>query len=131
MIEYIDNIEKIKPSDLKGFWESWLNPPSKEKHWRILKNSEFKILAVDCATGKVVGFVTAISDGVLSVYIPFLEVLPDYRRKRVGSELVKRMPKKVKDFYMIDLTCDKELQVFYEKFGMKKSIGMMIRNHKK
>ena len=36
------------------------------------------MLARDDA-GRVVGFVTAISDGVLSAYIPLLEVLPEYQ----------------------------------------------------
>lgn len=39
--------------------------------------------------------------------------------------------KKISGFYMIDLICDQELQKFYEKFRMKKSVGMMIRNHEK
>ncbi len=131
MIKYIDAVEEISLNDLEGFWKGWPNPPSSEKHRQILENSEFKILAVDSDTGKVVGFITAISDGVLSVYIPFLEVLPKYRRQGIASELVKRLLGKVKDLYMIDLTCDAELQFFYEKFGLKKSMGMMARNHKK
>lgn len=106
MIKYTDNIEKIKPSDLDGFWERWPDPPSVEKHLEILRNSEFKVLAVDSKTKKVVGFITAISDKVLSAYIPFLEVLPKYRKKGIASELIKRLLKQVGGFYMIDLICD-------------------------
>lgn len=131
MIKYTDTIKKIKPSDLEGFWEGWPDPPSVEKHLEILRNSEFKVLAIDSKTKKVVGFITAISDKVLSAYIPFLEVLPKYRQKGIASELMKRILKKASGFYMIDLICDQELQKFYEKFGMKKSMGMMMRNHKK
>ena len=28
----------------------------------------------------------------------------------------------------VDLTCDGELQPFYERFGMLRSVGMVIRN---
>jgi hypothetical protein len=33
------------------------------------------------------------------------------------------------NYYMIDLLCDPELQVFYEQFGMEKATGMMLRNY--
>ena len=36
-------------------------------------------------SAQVVGFVTATSDGVLSAYIPFLEVVPAYRSRGIGS----------------------------------------------
>ena len=42
------------------------------------------IIAIDENTNQVVGFVTAISDGVLSAYIPFLEVLPEYKSIGIG-----------------------------------------------
>jgi len=80
-------------------------------------------------SGKATGFINAISDGVLSAYIPLLEVLPAYKNRGIGSELVKRMLEKIKDYYMIDLTCDPELQSFYKKFNMIPSNGMMLRNY--
>jgi hypothetical protein len=38
------------------------------------------------------------------------------------------MLERLKDFYMVDLLCDEDLQEFYEYMGMKKATGMMIRN---
>ncbi len=35
----------------------------------------------------------------------------------------------MKDIQNIDLTCDKELQDFYGKFGMLKSHGMIFRKY--
>ena len=86
------------------------------------------VLAVDDQNSRVVGFVNAISDGVLCAYIPFLEVLPAYQRQGIGDELVRRLLKLLDNLYMIDLTCDRPLQKFYERFGMRSSTGMMIRN---
>ena len=43
-------------------------------------------------SGQVVGFITAISDGVLSAYIPLLEVLPGWRSQGIGGELVTLVP---------------------------------------
>jgi len=45
----------------------------------------------DTENGRVVGFVTAVSDGVVSAFLPLLEVLPEYQGRGIGSELVRRM----------------------------------------
>jgi ribosomal protein S18 acetylase RimI-like enzyme len=96
-----------------------------------LKQSHEVVLAVDEATDNVVGFINAISDGILSAYIPLLEVLPEYKGRGIGSELVRRMLKKLDGLYMIDLLCDKELEPFYQKLGMQPGFAVMIRNFKK
>jgi ribosomal protein S18 acetylase RimI-like enzyme len=96
---------------------------------RLLERSDHVVLALDDATGQVVGFVTAVSDGVISAYIPLLEVLPAYRSAGVGSELMRRMLDLLGDLYMVDLLCDRELQPFNERLGMRRAVGMMHRNY--
>ena len=83
--------------------------------------------APDAAVDRVVGFITAISDGVLAAYIPLLEVLPDYRGQGIGTELVRRLLHKLNGLYMVDVLCDPGLQPFYARLGMLPSTGMMIR----
>lgn len=107
------------------------NPPSMKKHMDLLRNSDYLWLAIEDSTGEVIGFITAISDNVFSAYIPFLEVLPNYQHRGIGSQLVKLMLNTLKDLYMIDLLCDEELMPFYKVLGMFKSQGMMIRNFHK
>ncbi len=80
-------------------------------------------------SGQVVGFVTAISDGVLSAYIPFLEVLASHRGSAIGSELVRRLLGQLEHIYSINLHCDPELTPFYEHLGMRSLGGMAIRNY--
>jgi ribosomal protein S18 acetylase RimI-like enzyme len=115
---------------LNGFFVGWLNPPNPQTHLKLLEKSSKVVLAIDDKTNHVVGFITSISDGVLSAYIPFLEVLPEYKNKGIGKELVTRMLKQLDDIYMIDLCCDDDLVPYYEKLGMFKSNGMLSRNYK-
>ena len=87
------------------------------------------LLARDDATGAVVGFITAISDGVSCAYIPHLEVLPAYQGSGIGSELVRRMLERLRQIYMIDLICDTDVQPFYARLGMQPYTGMILRNY--
>lgn len=127
MINYKNDLTGIDAASLQGFFEGWKSKPSPEKHFEILKNSDYVIIATD--DDRVIGFINAITDKILSAYIPLLEVLPAYRNKGIGKELVKRMLDKLKGFYMIDLCCDESLAGYYEKLGMKKVSGMIIRNY--
>jgi ribosomal protein S18 acetylase RimI-like enzyme len=129
MIAYADSTDGISPDNLRGFFVGWPNPPAPETHLRILNGSDAIVLARDDATGAVVGFITAISDGVSCAYIPHLEVLPDYQGRGIGSELARRMLEKLSRLYMIDLLCDPDVQPFYARLGMRPATGMLIRNY--
>lgn len=86
-------------------------------------------IAIDDSCSRVVGFITAITDGTLAAYIPFLEVLPAYQRRGIGRELVARMLSQLSRFYMVDLVCEPDLQAFYAKLGMQPVVGMVVRNY--
>ncbi|WP_417897756.1 GNAT family N-acetyltransferase [Bacillus haimaensis] len=128
-MRYTNSTDEIIANMLKGFFVGWPKPPNAEAHLKLLKNSSKVVLALDEDANQVIGFITAISDGVLSAYIPFLEVLPEYKNQGIGKELVKRMLKELDHIYMIDLCCDDEVVPFYDKFGMIKSNGMLVRNY--
>lgn len=128
-MRYTNSTDEITADMLKGFFVGWPKPPNTETHLKLLKNSSKVVLALDDDADQVIGFITAISDGVLSAYIPFLEVLPEYKNQGIGKELVKRMLKELDHIYMIDLCCDDDVVPFYDKFGMIKSNGMLVRNY--
>ena len=90
--------------------------------------AEPELLAIDTENGSVVGFITAISDGVLCAYLPLLEVLPECQKQGVGSELMRRMMAKLDGLYMIDLVRAENLGPFYERFGLIPADAMVIRN---
>lgn len=62
----------------EGFFKDWPNRPSEEKHRKILEQSHKSLVAVDEKSNKIIGLINAVSDGILSAYIPLLEVLPEY-----------------------------------------------------
>jgi ribosomal protein S18 acetylase RimI-like enzyme len=128
VIAYETTLEGVREQNLGGFFVGWPMPPSPTKHLRLLHGSDFVVLAREAETGRVVGYVTAVGDGVLSAFIPLLEVLPDYQGRGIGSELVRRMLTLLEGTYMIDLSCDEKLVDFYERFQMSRWVGMGLRN---
>lgn len=129
MIRYLDSADSITPKQLQGFFVGWPNPPSPATHLRLLRQSAAMVLAVDDATAAVVGFINAISDGVLCAYIPLVEVLPAWQGQGIGRQLIERMLARLAALYAIDLLCDAELQPFYAGLGMHPATGMMVRNY--
>jgi ribosomal protein S18 acetylase RimI-like enzyme len=131
MIRYTDSTEGIAEEQLSGFFVGWPHHPRPATHMKILEGSHTVVLAIDDEESRVVGFVTAVSDGVLAAYIPLLEVLPEYRRRGIGSELVRRAMEKLDGLYMVDLVCDPQMESFYVRFGMKSAHAMAIRRYER
>jgi ribosomal protein S18 acetylase RimI-like enzyme len=129
MIEYRDSLEGIGPSQLEGFFARWRKPLTCEEHHKALQNSSHILLAYDTQIKKVIGFVNVLSDGVNFAFIPMLEVLPEYQGRGIGSQLMERILESLKDINCIDLICDEAKVSFYERFGMLRSCGMVIRKY--
>nr|WP_255638934.1 GNAT family N-acetyltransferase [Deinococcus betulae] len=85
------------------------------------------VLAVQ--NGQVIGFVQAISDGVLTAFIPLLEVHPDHQGQGIGRALMERMLAELGDLYATDLACDDDLVPFYEGLGLRQANLMFRRNY--
>jgi ribosomal protein S18 acetylase RimI-like enzyme len=128
-ISYSDTTDHVTEAQLQGFFSHWSNRPSPAALLRILNGSDHLVLARDNTSGDIVGYITAISDGVSCAYIPHLEVRPDWQGQGIGSELVRRLLARLNHLYMIDLMCDPDVQPFYERLGMRPSTGMVIRNY--
>lgn len=126
MIGYVNSPDGIEPEQLKGFFVGWPKPPSAAAHLKILHGSSHVVLAVETESSRVIGFVNAVSDRVLSAYIPLLEVLPEFQGRGIGRELVTRLMAELEGLYMIDLVCNEDLIPFYEKFGLVSSHSMQV-----
>ncbi len=129
MIVYQETLDGIDAERLGGFFVGWPEPPSAATHLRLLEGSSVFVLAVEEQTGQVVGFITALSDGVLSASIPLLEVRESHRGRGIGRELVKRVIAGLQPLYMIDLSCDADLKGFYEAFGFQAGTAMLLRDY--
>ena len=129
VIQYRSTAEGLEAGRLAGFFVDWTSKPSPQVHLQILRGSSHVVVAIDDESDQVVGFVTAISDGVLSAYISLLEVLPAYQGRGIGSELMRRILKQLDGLYMVDVLCDAELQAYYARFGMQRAVGMCIRRY--
>ena len=125
-ITYQETTEGIGPNDLQGFFVGWPDRPTPGNHMAILMGSDLVVLALSDRS-RVVGFVTAITDGVSCAYIPHLEVLPEWQGDGIGTELMRRMMLKLETIRAIDVICDEEVRGFYERLGFKAWRGMIIR----
>ncbi len=127
-IRFRDSLDGVEPRHLHGFFVGWPHPPSPEVHFRVLAGSDHMVLAIEPESGRVVGFITALTDGVLSGFIPLLEVLPEFQGQGIGRALMRHMLDRLKHLPNVDLMCDSDIVPFYEKFGMQQSSGMVLRN---
>jgi ribosomal protein S18 acetylase RimI-like enzyme len=130
-IVYTSDVTSIAAEQLTGFFVGWPNPPSSETLLRLLQASALKVLAINQPKNQVVGYITALTDGVLFGYISSLEVLPIHQKRGIGQHLVQRILEDMSDLYAIDLVCDPEVQLFYERFGLKHCSAMIARRYDK
>ena len=128
-IRYQETCEGVGAEDLVGFFTHWHHPRTPAEHLALLQGSAHIVLAVDGRSGHVVGFVTALSDGIQAAFIPLLEVLPEHQGRGVGSELMRRVLDRLAELPAVDLTCRPEMQTFYARFGMQPSVGAVLRRH--
>lgn len=105
-------LEKILALYIANSWSSANKP---DQLYNGLCHSHTLITAWD--RDHLVGLGNAISDGYLVVYFPHLLVHPDYQRRGIGSELVKRLMVKYQNFHQCMLVADARAVAFYKKCG--------------
>lgn len=126
-MHFTSSLDGITPAQLGGFFEGWPNPPSPATLHRLLSQSYRISLAVE-EGGQVVGFAQAISDGVLSAFIPLLEVHASHRGQGLGTTLLRHLLAQLDPLYAVDLSCEGRLVPFYERLGFQPGSGMFRRN---
>jgi GNAT superfamily N-acetyltransferase len=125
-ITYTSDVTTISAERLTGFFVGWPEHPDPGTHLEILRRSHAVWLAFDHE--RCVGFINALSDGVFYACIPLLEVLPEYQRQGIGTELLRRMVETLGGMYAIDVVCDESVASFYAANGFGRCAGMTKRN---
>jgi len=121
-IEYKD-IRQFTPDELQELflsvkWESGRYP---EKLSIAMENSD----TVYSAWGnhKLIGLINALDDGIMTVYIHFLLVNPEFQGKGIGKELLRMMTEKYKDYLRVVLVSDENETGFYQNSGFDLAKG--------
>lgn len=66
---------------------------------------------------RLVGLVCVMDDGVMTAYVHYLLVHPDYQGCRIGSTLLKQVQEKYKKYLSIVLESYKQAVGFYQACG--------------
>lgn len=127
-ITFSDTVDEISVEELEGFFVGWRQRPSPNLHLSVLRASDRVVIARDADSRAIVGFITAVTDGLLAAYISLLEVLPPYQGHGIGTELVRRMLDALGALYMIDALCDEALLPFYARMGFARGSGVARRD---
>lgn len=126
MITYLTDAGSVRADQVEGFFVGWPSPPSAQKLVEVMDASYRRVWALD--GDRAVGYINAISDGVLTAFLPWLEVLPEYQGRGIGTELVRRIVDQLDDMYSVDLACDDDVVGFYEHLGFFRLTAMGRRN---
>jgi ribosomal protein S18 acetylase RimI-like enzyme len=126
MIAYSSSIEHLDRSELAGFLAHWDFEPPDGTLFEMLSRSSQVVLARDTESSALCGYVAALSDGVACGYISALEVRPEYRRRGIGTELLKRMVERL-NVYGVYLSCASEMKPFYQAAGFSAGTSMSKR----
>lgn len=118
-IQYKD-IKKFSEEELKELFLSvnWSSGNYPDRLVIAMKNSGTVYSAWDGS--KLVGLINALDDGIMTAYIHYLLIMPEYQHLGIGKELIKRITDKYQSYLRIVLIAyDKEVG-FYKHCGFEK-----------
>ena len=121
MIEYINKIPSIDdywPLYLSTGWNSVYNADEATIESAI-SNSTYAVSAY--SNGKMVGFARAVSDKVMYATVYDVMVLPEYKNKGIGSELVANITEQCKKagVFSVHLFAADGTEPFYNQHDFK------------
>lgn len=127
--QYEKDIEKAQ---LVSLFESvgWKTAEYPNRLHCAIQNSDYVMSVWDA--GKLVGLISAISDGYINVFITYLLVHPDYQKTGLGTKMMHDFLAKFDGFGRRILTTEVDKKEYYEKFGFNiEGIAMFNKDWKK
>ena len=115
------DIHNFSQNDLQELFLSveWSSGHYPEKLVTAMKNFETVYTAWD--GDKLVGLICAMDDGIMTAYIHYLLVRPDYQHLGIGKQLVKKMKDIYKDYLRLVIVAYNDEIGFYESCGFEKA----------
>ncbi|MBP0960403.1 MAG: GNAT family N-acetyltransferase [Oscillospiraceae bacterium] len=107
--------EELEDLFLSVEWSSGHYP---EKLVVAMKNFETVYSAWD--GDKLIGMICAMDDGIMTAYVHYLLVNPDYHGNKIGRTLVEMVKEKYSDYLRIVLVAYNDELNFYENCGFKR-----------
>jgi len=119
------DIDKEKLRELFASAE-WTTAKYPNRLYAAIKNSDY---VESIWNGeKLVGLISAISDGYLNVYITYLIIKPEYQRMGLGKKLVDGFCKRYEGIGRRLLTTGLDKEEFYNKCGFKTKDSIAMFN---
>ncbi|WP_406533810.1 GNAT family N-acetyltransferase [Methanobrevibacter sp.] len=114
-------IHEFTKEDLQDLFLSveWSSGHFPDKLQIAMRNFETVISAWD--GDKLVGMICAMDDGIMTAYIHYLLVRPDYQDKGIGRDLVSRVKEIYDDYLRIVVVGYDDEVHFYENCGFEKA----------
>lgn len=113
------DIKEFKPEDLQDLFLSvdWSSGHYPNKLVVAMKNSSTVFTAWD--GDKLVGLINALDDSIMTAYIHYLLINPNYHNKGIGKELINMIKIRYEEYLRIVLIAYEKETGFYENCGFK------------
>ena len=120
MIEYKD-IHEFDKAELQDLFLSveWSSGHYPDKLQKAMEGFETVVSA--WAGEKLIGMICAMDDGIMTAYVHYLLVRPEYQGTGVGKALVERVKEIYRDYLRIVVVAYDEEIGFYENCGFEKA----------
>ena len=118
-VEYSD-IRDFKTTDLEKLFLSvnWSSGSYPDRLVTAMKNSSLVYSAWD--GDMLVGLINVLDDGIMTAYVHYLLVHPDYQGRGIGKKLVEFVKERYKDYLrIVVIAYDAEID-FYQNCGFSK-----------
>lgn len=115
------NTHEFSEKELEELFLSvgWSSGHFPDKLAIAMKNFESVFTAWDA--DKLVGLVSAMDDGIMTAYVHYLLIRPEYQGMGIGKELVDRIKEHYIDYLRIVVVAYNDEVEFYEHCGFKKA----------
>lgn len=119
-ITYKDT-HRFDPADLQKLFLSveWSSGHYPDKLVRAMENFETVYTAWD--DQKLIGLICAMDDGIMTAYVHYLLVHPDYQHLGIGRQLVEQIKNTYQDYLRIVLVAYNDEMGFYQSCGFQKA----------